>query len=101
MPRSSTSTKANEGNWRSTMKVRARLRSTTLVLTLAAGPLLAQPGPDPAVQTQAAERPRLEDAAQGRTFKECRNCPEMIELPPGTFMMGSPLDDPMRRDNER
>jgi len=37
----------------------------------------------------------------GETFKECRNCPEMIVLPPGTFSMGSPADEPLRRDNER
>lgn len=36
----------------------------------------------------------------GETFKECRNCPEMIVLPPGDFAMGSPADEPLRRDNE-
>ena len=59
------------------MKIRAN-RFAGLVLTLAAGPLLAQ---------------------SGQTFKECRNCPEMVVLPAGTFMMGSTPDDPMRRDN--
>jgi formylglycine-generating enzyme required for sulfatase activity len=37
----------------------------------------------------------------GQTFKECRNCPEMVVLPPGRFVMGSPPDEPLRRDNER
>jgi formylglycine-generating enzyme required for sulfatase activity len=36
----------------------------------------------------------------GQTFKECRNCPEMVVVPPGTFMMGSPADEPERRPNE-
>src|SRR5690606_2278315 len=36
----------------------------------------------------------------GDTFKECRNCPEMVVLPAGTFTMGSPADEPSRRDNE-
>jgi formylglycine-generating enzyme required for sulfatase activity len=36
----------------------------------------------------------------GQTFKECRNCPEMVVLPPGKFTMGSPADEPERRDNE-
>lgn len=41
------------------------------------------------------------DALQpGRTFKECRNCPEMIVLPAGSYMMGSPANEPLRRDNE-
>jgi len=39
-------------------------------------------------------------AASGPTFKECRNCPEMIILPTGEFVMGSPVDEPERRDNE-
>ena len=37
----------------------------------------------------------------GETFKECRNCPELVVIPPGSFMMGSPADEPDRRDNER
>jgi formylglycine-generating enzyme required for sulfatase activity len=36
----------------------------------------------------------------GQSFKECRNCPDMVVLPPGTFLMGSPADEPDRRDNE-
>jgi len=36
----------------------------------------------------------------GQTFKECRNCPEMVVVPPGSFMMGSPAGEPDRRDNE-
>ena len=37
----------------------------------------------------------------GQTFKECRNCPEMVVIPAGSFMMGSPAGEPERRDNER
>jgi formylglycine-generating enzyme required for sulfatase activity len=36
----------------------------------------------------------------GRTFKECRHCPGMIVLPPGDFTMGSPANEPLRRENE-
>ena len=36
----------------------------------------------------------------GDTFKECRNCPEMTVLPPGSVAIGSPPDEPLRRDNE-
>ncbi len=36
----------------------------------------------------------------GQTFQECRYCPEMIVLPPGDFVMGSPPDEPLRRENE-
>jgi formylglycine-generating enzyme required for sulfatase activity len=37
----------------------------------------------------------------GQKFSECRNCPEMVVVPAGAFMMGSPADEPERRDNER
>jgi formylglycine-generating enzyme required for sulfatase activity len=42
-----------------------------------------------------------DSARPGQTFQECRNCPEMVVLPPGRFVMGSPADEPLRRDNER
>jgi formylglycine-generating enzyme required for sulfatase activity len=37
----------------------------------------------------------------GQVFKECRNCPEMVVVPAGSFMMGSPENEPERRENER
>jgi formylglycine-generating enzyme required for sulfatase activity len=36
----------------------------------------------------------------GQSFRECRNCPEMVVVPDGSFMMGSPADEPERRENE-
>jgi formylglycine-generating enzyme required for sulfatase activity len=36
----------------------------------------------------------------GKTFTECRHCPEMMVVPAGRFTMGSPADEPERRDNE-
>ncbi len=36
----------------------------------------------------------------GDRFKDCDVCPEMVVVPPGSFMMGSPLDEEGRRDNE-
>lgn len=36
----------------------------------------------------------------GQNFKECLNCPEMVVLPAGKFMMGSPPEEADRRDNE-
>ena len=40
------------------------------------------------------EKPRSTELMPGQTFRECRNCPEMIVLPAGTFVMGSPADEP-------
>jgi formylglycine-generating enzyme required for sulfatase activity len=34
------------------------------------------------------------------SFKECDQCPEMVVVPPGSFTMGSPANEPKRRDNE-
>lgn len=34
------------------------------------------------------------------TFKECDVCPEMVALPAGAFLMGSPEDDPHRSSGE-
>jgi len=65
------------------------LVGTAVCALVALGPVYAQ--------TTSTADSRLQP---GQTFKECRNCPEMIVLPPGEFTMGSPPDEPLRRDNE-
>jgi formylglycine-generating enzyme required for sulfatase activity len=35
-----------------------------------------------------------------RTFEDCPFCPRMVVIPGGSFVMGSPPDDPMRHKNE-
>ncbi len=35
-----------------------------------------------------------------RTFRECPDCPEMVGIPAGTFVMGSPPGEPGRFDSE-
>jgi len=61
--------------------------AATAIIAMAASPICAQP------IAKTASKP-------GAVFKECRNCPEMVVLPAGTFTMGSPPDEPERRDNE-
>ena len=36
----------------------------------------------------------------GDTFRDCATCPEMVVVPAGSFMMGSPADEPNRGDDE-
>ena len=36
----------------------------------------------------------------GDVFRDCERCPEMVVVPPGSFMMGSPLNEEGHRDNE-
>jgi formylglycine-generating enzyme required for sulfatase activity len=37
----------------------------------------------------------------GQRFKDCGTCPEMVIIPPGSFMMGSPEGEKGGTDNER
>jgi len=41
-----------------------------------------------------------EISKQMHNFKECDRCPEMVMIPAGTFVMGSPNDETNRADNE-
>src|SRR5688572_17285744 len=52
-----------------------------------------------AAHGQAAGRSRSV-VKPGQTFTECRNCPEMMVVPAGTFTIGSPPGEALRRDNE-
>ena len=52
--------------------------------------------------TPPAERARLEELRRpGRVFTDCeRDCPEMVVVPAGTFVMGSPPTEEGRSDRE-
>lgn len=68
----------------------------TLMLTLAATVLAAASGDAQSPPRKGVKPP----AKPGSTFKECRNCPDMVVVPPGAFTIGSPASEPERRDNE-
>ncbi len=38
--------------------------------------------------------------AAGSVFRECKNCPEMVVIPAGEYMQGSPKDELGRHDDE-
>ena len=53
------------------------------------------------VAVARAEAERLRAAlAPGRVFRDCSHCPEMVVVPPGSFMMGSPASEEGRFDDE-
>lgn len=54
-----------------------------------------EPPPPPPGKTDRAE---ADDA--GEVFKDCAECPEMVTVPAGSFLMGSPVDEVRRVDNE-
>ncbi|MBM3568884.1 MAG: hypothetical protein FJX46_09030 [Alphaproteobacteria bacterium] len=73
-------------------------------------PYLIPPTPAPAPAMALAPVPRATgpQAAVGslappqapRSFRDCADCPEMIRIPSGSFVMGSPPDEPGRYDEE-
>ena len=53
------------------------------------------------VVAQAPLNPAQEQALKaGDAFRECAGCPEMVVIPAGAFLMGSPQSEPDRDDNE-
>ncbi|OLL31078.1 hypothetical protein BTH42_12730 [Burkholderia sp. SRS-W-2-2016] len=40
-------------------------------------------------------------ASAGKPFRDCRDCPELVPLPPGRFVMGSPASETGRFGNEQ
>ena len=68
-------------------------------------PSLAAPAPGPAAPTSASGPDTPPTVGPGarpaplQSFKDCANCPEMVAIPPGTFMMGAgPGDDHVAYD---
>jgi formylglycine-generating enzyme required for sulfatase activity len=90
-------------------EARARLEEIKRSLTAAVAPPVrpASPcGPGPAVgvfvSRSAKALSTTEECALKPldVFKECEKCPEMVMVPAGTFLMGSPDSEPERYSNE-
>ena len=75
-----------------------RVTSITLLAVLAAGPSAAHAAQtcDGVVLTTAANERRCIRPGSGERFRDCAECPEMVVVPAGSFMMGSPPDEPER-----
>jgi formylglycine-generating enzyme required for sulfatase activity len=44
--------------------------------------------------TSSQSTPRA--SKKGKTFRDCQDCPEMVKIPAGSFMMGAPASEPGR-----
>ena len=51
-------------------------------------------------QEEQAERERQRERQPGQRFKDCTACPEMVVVPTGSFMMGSPSSEKGRDSDE-
>jgi formylglycine-generating enzyme required for sulfatase activity len=72
------------------------IRFAIAILAMAVQPLAAIP-PAAAADGQSgdvANRPSTEATRTPRIFRDCSDCPEMVEIPSGEFIMGSPPDEP-------
>jgi formylglycine-generating enzyme required for sulfatase activity len=48
----------------------------------------------------SAALPQSDAAQAARRFRDCADCPEMVVIPSGEFLMGSPADEPGRDTDE-
>jgi formylglycine-generating enzyme required for sulfatase activity len=67
----------------------------------AASVAAAEPTPLAAPAEQSALRGQAnEGAVAGTVFRDCPDCPDMVVIPAGRFVMGAPKEDEDRRDDE-
>lgn len=69
-----------------------------LYQNMSAPPQVAPPPTAPAALSQAA--PSAPTLAPGQVIHDCANCPEMLVLSGGLFVMGSPANEPGRGRDE-
>ena len=64
-------------------------------------PLIKEPESKAQSAPQSQDNQRSANAYQtGKIFRDCATCPEMVVVPAGKFMMGSPEEETGRNDDE-
>ncbi len=64
------------------------------------GEPVAEPPPEEARREVEPTEETETDLPAGTRFRDCPECPEMIVIPAGRFVMGSPADEPQRQATE-
>jgi len=78
-----------------------KISACGLVATLATATALGHAQRNPAVDlAQPNEQRVAQFSAHGTVFRDCSDCPEMVVIPPGNFMMGSPDSELGHSDRE-
>ena len=62
--------------------------------------LLAGVAGAPAVYPAEAEKGAIAEYPAGHRFRDCADCPEMVVVPAGSFLMGSPASEESRHPDE-
>lgn len=70
-----------------------------LNIALALSMFLALASPLPAKQN-ASTKPEVASSMPEKNFRDCDDCPEMVEIPAGSFLMGSPAGEAGRFEEE-
>ena len=68
----------------------------TIALALTLFPVFAPP----ASKQSASTKPEVAASEPKKTFRDCDDCPEMVEIPAGNFLMGSPSGESGRSEEE-
>ena len=76
-------------------KLRAEKNERTAAASPPAAPALETP-----VKPAVGVWQRLSEPAVGESIRDCADCPELVVVPAGSFMMGSPPDEPERAAEE-
>jgi formylglycine-generating enzyme required for sulfatase activity len=78
---------------------RAALTWLAVIWSIGASPAAAQPCNGVQVEIDASEQRCLKPGS-GQPFKDCRDCPEMVVVPAGTFIMGATPDEEVASPRE-
>ncbi|WP_137128444.1 SUMF1/EgtB/PvdO family nonheme iron enzyme [Roseomonas sp. HF4] len=79
---------------------RAAVAPPAPVAAPAAAAGVAPAPPVPAATRPSAPAPPASQARPGERFRDCPECPEMVVIPPGRFVMGSPASERWREADE-